>query len=206
MLTLSDYTRNGPSQEDGMTDGPFKNLKLDCRSRRFAEAVQNEAEDHDTRCALGSDAIVKGILSGNDGLIRDLQSYGADGQLDLDPKGSIKGIFEKHDKSEFSDDLQREVAMRLHDGESSRDAIDKALNACVETNIGKTLTRIQEAGLEAHREGPMHRDQLDRLNEGLGEVSKSLDRARIQEAVKSCDKNAFKLDLKKRTGLDDPIL
>ena len=30
-----------------MTDGPFKNLKLDSRSRRFAEAVQNEAEDPD---------------------------------------------------------------------------------------------------------------------------------------------------------------
>jgi hypothetical protein len=189
-----------------MTDGPFKNLKLDSRSRRFAEAVQNEAEDHDTRCALGSHAIVSSILSGNDRLIRDLLSHGEDGQLDLDPKGSIKGIFENHNKSEFSDDLQREVAMRLHDGESSRDAIDNALNACVETNIGKTLTRIQEAGLEAHREGPMHKDQLDRLNEGLGQMSKNLDRARIQDAVKSCDKNAFKHDAKKRTGLDDQIL
>lgn len=189
-----------------MTDGPFKNLKLDSRSRRFAEAVQNEAEDHDTRCALGSHAIVNGILSGNDGLIRDLQSYGEDGQLDLDPKGSIKGIFEKYDKSEFSDDLQREVAMRLHEGDSSRDAIDKALDACVETNIGKTLTRIQEAGYEAHREGPMRKDQLDRLIEGSNQVMKDLDRARIQDAVKSCDKNAFKQDAKKRTGLDDPIL
>lgn len=189
-----------------MTDGPFKNLKLDSRLRRFAEAMQNEAEDHETRCALGSHAIVNGILSGNDGLIRDLQSYGEDGQLDLDPKGPITGIFKKHHKSEFSDDLQREVAMRLHDGNKSRDAIEKALDACVETNIGKTLTRIQEAGLEAHREGPMHRDQLDRLNEGVREVSKSLDRARIQGAVKSCDKNAFKLDAKKKTGLDDPIL
>lgn len=189
-----------------MSDGPFKNLKLDRRSRRFAEAVQNESEDHETRCALGSHAVVNGILSGNESLIRALQSYGDDGQLDLDPKGSIQGIFAKHDKSEFSDDLQREVAMRLHEGESSRDAIDKALDACVETNIGKTLTRIQEAGYEAHREGPMHKDQLDRLIEGSNQVMKSLDRARIQDAVKSCDKKAFKQDAKKRTGLDDPIL
>jgi hypothetical protein len=189
-----------------MTDGPFKNLKLDSRSRRFAEAVQNEAEDHDTRCALGSHAIVNGILSGNNRLIQDLKSYGEDGQLDLDPKGSIKGIFEKHDKSEFSDDLQREVAMRLHEGGRSRDAIDKALEACVETHIGKTLTRIQEAGYEAHREGPMYKDQLDRLIKGSNQVMKSLDRVRIQDAVKSCDKNAFKPDAKRRTGLDDPIL
>lgn len=189
-----------------MTDGPFKNLKLNSRSKRFAEAVQNEAEDHDIRCALGSDAILNGILSGNDQLIRDLQSYGEDGQLDLDPTGSILCIFEKYDKSEFSDDLQREVAMRLHEVESSREAIDKGLEACVETNIGKTITRIQETGLEAHRDGQMHKDQFDRLNEGLNQVMKSLDHARIQDAVKNCDKNAFKQDAKKRTGLDDPIL
>lgn len=189
-----------------MSDGPFKNLKLDSRSRRFAEAVQNEAEDHDTRCALGSHAVVNGILSGNEGLIRALHSYGDDGQLDLDPKGSIQSIFAKHDKSEFSDDLLREVAMRLHDGENSRDAINKALDACVETNIGKTLTRIQEAGYEAHREGPMYKDQLDRLIEGSTQVMKSLDRARIQYAVKNCDKNAFKQDVKKKSDLDAPIL
>jgi len=70
-----------------MTDGPFKNLALDARSKRFAVAVQNEAESHETRCALGSHAIVHGILNGNEGLIRDLQSYGQDGQLDLDPRG-----------------------------------------------------------------------------------------------------------------------
>lgn len=189
-----------------MTDGPFKNLKLDSRSKRFAEAVQNLAEDHETRCALGSHAIVNGILSGNDKLIRELQSYGDDGQLDLDPKGSIKSIFDKHNKSEFSDDLQREVAMRLHEGEIFREAIDNALEACVERQIGKTLTRIQEAGFEAHREGPMYKDQLERLIEGSNQVVKSLDRERINEAVKSCNKHAFKQDTKKITGLDDPIL
>nr|WP_047168239.1 hypothetical protein [Sphingomonas sp. Y57] len=189
-----------------MTDGPFKNLKLDSRLKRFAEAVQNEAEDHDTRCALGSHAIVNGILSGNDRLIRDLQSHGENGQLDLDPEGSIKSIFDKHNKSEFSDDLQRQVAMRLHEGDNSRDAIDNALEACVERHIGKNLTRIQEAGYEAHREGPMYKDQLERLIEGSNHVVKSLDRDRINEAVKSCNKNAFKQETKKITGLDDPIL
>lgn len=189
-----------------MTDGPFKNLKLDSRSRRFAIAVQNEAEDHDTRCALGSHAIVNGILTGNEGLIRDLQRHCQDGQLDLDPKSSLKSIFGKHDRSEFADDLQREVAMRLHEGKTSQGAIDKALDACLETNIGKTLTRLQEAGYDAHREGPMYKDQLDRLVEGSINVMKSLDRSRIREAVKGCNKNAFKPDLKKITGIDEPIL
>jgi len=192
--------------EGEVTDGPFKNLKLDSRSRRFAVALQNEAEDHDTRCALGGHAIVNGILAGNEVLIRDLQSCGQDGQLDLDPKGSIKSIFDRHERSEFADDLQREVAVRLHEGETLRGAIDKAIDACVETNIGKTLTRIQEAGYEAHREGPMYKDQLDRLIEGSNHVMMSLNRSRIREAVKGCNKNAFKPDVKKITGVDEPIL
>lgn len=189
-----------------MTDGPFKNLKLDIRARRFAEAVQNEAEDHETRCALGSHAIVNGILSGNEGLIRDLQSYGEDGQLDLDPKGSIKSIFDKHGKSEFADHLQREAVLRLHEGETSQAAIDKALEASVESNIGEFRNRIQEAGHEAHRDGPMHKDQLERLIEGSNQVMKSLDRPRILDAIKGCNKRAFKQDVRKMTGLDEPIL
>lgn len=189
-----------------MTDGPFKNLKLDSRSKRFAEAVQNEAEDNKTRCALGAHAIVSCILGGNDGLIRDLQSHGEDGQLDFDPKGSIRSIFDRHNKSEFADDLQREIAMRLHEGDTSQVAIEQALEVCVETNIGKTITRVQEAGLDAYREGPMHKDQFDRLIEGSNDVKERLDRRRIVEAVKDCDKNAFKDDARRKTGLDEPIM
>lgn len=189
-----------------MTDGPFKNLKLDSRSKRFAEAVQNEAEDNKTRCALGSHAIVSSILSGNDGLIRDLQSHGEDGQLDFDPKGSITSIFDRHNKSEFADDLQREVAMRMHEGDTSHVAIEKALEASIESSIGKHLTLVQEAGLDAHQEGQMYKDQFDRLIEGVKEVNEHLDRRRIVEAVKDCNKNAFKKDARKKTGLDEPIM
>lgn len=189
-----------------MTDGPFKNLALDARLKRFAVALQNEAESHDTRCALGSHAILHGVLNGNERLIHDLQGYGQDGQLDLDPQGVIRSIFEQHDKSEFADDLQREVDLRLHEGVPSLTAIDNAIDACLETNIGKTLTRIQEAGYKAHREGPMYKDQLDRPVEGSNHVMKSLDRTRIREAIKTGNKNAFKPDVRRITGVDDPIL
>ena len=96
--------------------------------------------------------------------------------------------------------------MRLHEGETSKGAIDQALDACVETNIGRVITRIQEAGYEAHRQGPMYKDQFDRLIKGSNHVMKSLDRSRIREAVKGCDKNAFKPDVKRITGVDERIL
>src|SRR6056297_2432903 len=166
-----------------MTDGPFKNLKLDSRSKRFAEAVQNEAEDHETRCALANHAIVGGIISGNKGLIRDLHSYGQSGQLDLDPKGLIKSIFDANPKSEFADHLQRDVSLRLYEGEPFRDAIKNSFEACMN--------------------GPMHKDQFDRLIGGSNDVIKSLDRPRILHAITNCNKDAFKQDVKKKEGLDE---
>jgi|SRR6056297_212334 len=186
-----------------MTDGPFKNLKLDSRSKRFAEAVQNEAEDHETRCALANHAIVGGIISGNKGLIRDLHSYGQSGQLDLDPKGLIKSIFDANPKSEFADHLQRDVSLRLYEGEPFRDAIKNSFEACMETYINEFRTRIHEAALEACRNGPMHKDQFDRLIGGSNDVIKSLDRPRILHAITNCNKDAFKQDVKKKEGLDE---
>jgi hypothetical protein len=48
-----------------MSDGPFKNLKLGKRWKRFAEAVQNVAFDSAECCALASDALVHEILTGD---------------------------------------------------------------------------------------------------------------------------------------------
>ena len=52
----------------------------------------------------------------------------------------------------------------------------------------------------------MHKDQFERLIEGSNQVMNSLDRPRILDAVKGCNKNAFKQDVRKITGLDEPIL
>lgn len=186
-----------------MSDGPFKNLKLDSRSKRFAEAVQNEAVDQETRCALAHDAILNGILGENQPLLRALQSYGQDGQLDLDPSASIKGIFDSHPKSEFADHLQREVGLRLHEGETSLIAINNGLEAALETSIGEFRTRTYEACLEAYGSGEMRKDQLDRFVDGRDRALQGINRSRIFDALKQGDKGAFKQDIKKREGLDE---
>ena len=148
-----------------MSDGPFKNLKLDRRSKRFAEAVQNDAEDQETRCALANDAITNGILSESQALISALQNYGHDGQLDLDPKESINAVFDACPKSEFAEHLQREIGMRLSEGEASQVAINNGLDAALETGIGEFRTRTHEACLEARSSGEMRKDQFDRFVE-----------------------------------------
>lgn len=186
-----------------MSDGPFKNLKLDSRSKRFAEAVQNEAEDQETRCALANDAIVNGILSESQALIGALQKYGHDGQLDLDPKASINAVFDACPKSEFADHLQREVGMRLNEGETSQDAINNGLDAALEKGIGEFRTRTHEACLEARSSGEMRKDQFDRFVKGSNQALRGIDRVRIMEALKQGNKSAFKHDIKKKEGLDE---
>lgn len=186
-----------------MTDGPFKNLRLDRRSKRFAEAVQNDAVDQETRCAYANDAILNGILRENETLLNKLQSYGQDGQLDLDPKASVKNIFDAHPKSEFADHLHREISLRLHEGEASESAIANGLEAALETNIGEFRTRTHEACLEAYGSGEMRKDQLNRFIQGSNQALQHIDRQRILEALQKGDKSAFKHDVKKKEGLDE---
>lgn len=186
-----------------MSDGPFKNLKLDSRSKRFAEAVQNDAVDQETRCAFASDAILRGVLDENQALLGALCDHGKNGQLDLDPSASVEGIFEGHSKSEFADHLQREIKLRLHEGEASQAAIDHGLEAALEISIGEFRTRTHEACLEAHGSGDMRKDQLERFVEGSNLALQGIDRTRILQALKDGQAGAFKQSVKRRKGLDE---
>lgn len=186
-----------------MSDGPYRNLKLDRKSKRFAEAVQNDAVDEPTRCALASDAIVNGILHENGDLIAELQNYGGGGQLDFDPQSSLDAIFEAQPKSAFADHLAREVNMRLQDTQESQAAIADSLQAALETHIGEFQTRIQEACLEARNSGAMYRDQFEAFIKGSNRSLKGLDQPRILEALKNGNKSEFKNDVKKKSGLYD---
>ncbi|WP_273439417.1 hypothetical protein [Sedimenticola selenatireducens] len=186
-----------------MTDGPFRNLKLDSRSKRFAEAVQNDAVDQKTRCAYANDAILNGILRENQALLRALQDYGQDGQLDLDPIASVKGVFDSHPKSEFADHLQREVGLQLHEGEKFQAAINSGLEAALESSIGEFRTRTHEACLEAYGSREMRKDQLDRFVVGCNLALRGIDCPRILKALKDVNKGAFKKDVMKKEGLDE---
>lgn len=186
-----------------MTDGPFKNLKLDRRSKRFAEAVQNDAEDHGIRCALANDAILNSILLENQALIRALVDYEQNGQLDLDPRTAIKEIFHACPKSEFSDHLQREIDLRLHEGQVSQVAINNGLDSALETGIGEFRTRTHEACLEAYRSAEMRKHQFDQFIEGSNQALQGIDRVRIMKALKEGNKSAFEQDVKKKDGLDE---
>ena len=186
-----------------MTDGPFKNLRLDPRSKRFAEVVQNDAVDQETRCACAGDAIVHGILPENSALIRALRDYGHNGQLALDPQREINAIFNTCPKSEFGAQWQRETALRLHEGEAAQEAIFDGLKAALHAHIGEFRTRTHEACLEKINSREMRMDQFDRFINGCNQTLKKLDTQRVLEAVWMGNKSEFKDEVRKRRDLDD---
>jgi hypothetical protein len=186
-----------------MSDGPYRNLKLDRKSKRFAEAVQNDAVDESMRCALAADAIVNSILRENGDLIKDLLNYGSDGQLDFDPQATVNSICDVHAKSQFGDHLTREIGMRLKDGEQPQAAIGNSLTAVLETHVGEFQTRIQEVCIDAYNNGEMYRDQLEAYVSGSNRALKNLDQPRILNAIKNGNKSEFKNDTKMKNNIDD---
>lgn len=186
-----------------MSDGPYRNLKLDRKSKRFAEAVQNDAADEPTRCALASDAIVNSILKESGDLIGELQNYGSGGQLDFDPQASLDALFEGQPKSQFADHVAREINMRLKDAQEPQAAIADALQAALDTHVGEFKTRIHEVCLEARTNGEMYRDQFEAYIEGSNRTLGNLDKPRILDAIKNGRKSEFKNDTKKKTQIDD---
>ena len=112
-------------------------------------------------------------------------------------------VFDTCPKSEFADHLQREIGMRLNEGEATQEAINNGMDAALENGIGEFRTRTHEACLEARSSGEMRKDQFDRFVEGSNKALQGIDRVRIMEALKQGNKSAFKHDLKKKEGLDE---
>lgn len=187
-----------------MTDGPFKNLKLGSRWKRFAEAVQNDAVDSAQCCALASDALVREILTDtNQVLLADLQAYSGREQLDFDPSSSIESIFNGHSKSPFADTLQKELAFRLSEQIAPDVAIGQALEASVGDQISEARNRIEEECIRARESGEMRQDQFDRTVNHASAAFNALAKNEICNALRAGDKNAFKDAVSKKEGLDE---
>lgn len=187
-----------------MTDGPFKNLKLSSRWKRFAEAVQNDAVDRAARCALASDALVREILTDEtQALLTDLHAYGRQEQLDIDPLSSIESIFNGHSRTPFADTLQKELAFRLSEQMPPDAAIDKALEASVGDHICEARNRIEEECIRARESGEMRQDQFDRTVTQASAAFDALAKNEICNALRAGDKNAFKDATSKKEGLDE---
>lgn len=186
-----------------MSDGPFKNLKLDARSKRFAEAVANDSFDDDMRCALASDAIVNSILQENSELLRSLRSYAQELQLEFNPHARVDAIFGAHRTSQFADHLHRQIGFVISEGVDPHAAIRRGLEEAVVACVGEFRTRMQEAWLEARETGGLRHNEVNDHFERIDLAVAQLNRQRIAEALWNVAKDAFQQDVKKKDGLDE---
>lgn len=187
-----------------MSDGPFKNLKLGKRWKRFAEAVQNDAFTSAECCDMASDAIVREILTDDvPSLLVNLQAYSSREQLDIDPLSSVENIFNAHIRAPFTDILQKEVMFRLSEQISPTDAVWQALGASVSVRISEVRNRIEEECIHAREAGKMRQDQFDRTVNQASAIFNALAKNLICEALLARDKSAFKNAVSKKNGLDE---
>ena len=187
-----------------MSDGPFKHLRLGSPWKRFAAASCNNAVDTTERCALAKDALMREILTDeNRALLRDLRAYTRCGQLDFEPRSPVDTIFRSHPKTAFGDILQREMAFRVADQMTPDAAFERALEASVHEHIGKAKSRIREEYIRALECGELTQDQYDCTVTQANATFDALAETDICDALREGDRNAFKDDVSKRTGLDE---
>ncbi|MBI1274453.1 hypothetical protein GC177_00585 [bacterium] len=187
-----------------MTDGPFRNLKLSRRWKRFSEAVQNDSVDKAEVCALASDAFVREILTDDaQALMADLQAYEQREQLDFDPTSSFEAIFDDHSKTPFADTLQKELAFRLAEKMPPNVAVEQALEASVNDQIIEARNHIEEECIRVLESGEMRKDQFDRTITQVDAAFETLNKDAICDAIRAGDKNAFKNAVSKKKGLDE---
>ena len=187
-----------------MSDGPFKNLRLDSRWKRFAAAVHNDAVDDTERNALALDALAHEILTAeNQSILSDLKAYASMPQMDFDPLPSVEGIFCDHDTTAFGDVLRREMGYRLGDHMTPRTALEQALEASVDDQINKARSRLQEECIRACECGEMRQEQYDRTVTKSNAAFAALPKGDIYSAIRAGDKGAFMKNVSKKTGLDE---
>lgn len=189
-----------------MTDGPFKNLKLNRGWKRFIVAVQNDAVNIHERCNFASDALVQDILtSENLELLKDLDDYGCKRQLDIDVLSEIENIFGCHSLTPFAVALKKAIALFLADNLSFTAAFERALKETIINMFNSIKSRLEEEYLLGCENGKLKINQLSvffkKLNNIFGILS--LDPLKILEAIRTRNKVAFKNAVSKKLGLDE---
>lgn len=187
-----------------MSDGPFKNLKLGKRWKRFADAVQNDTFNCSDCCNMASHALTHELLTDNvRAILAVLQAYASRKQLDIDPSASVDSVFNAHMSTPFSDILQKQIAFRLNDQVSLADAVRQAVEESVSNHSNDVRNRIIDECISAREAGGMRHDLFSISVKNVNSVFDSLAKDRVCEALLDGDKNAFKTAASKKQGIDE---
>ncbi len=187
-----------------MTDGPFKNLKLGKGWNRFVEAVLNDAVDQSECTDLANDSLVRGLLtSANSAILENLYAYAGQDQMVFDQVSDVEDIFDRHDKTPFSDQLQKQLIYLLTGGVQMASALAEAIEASVESHIAATENRLQEEFISLRESRALSEEKYESGIAKVYTTFKAVDISEICNALRGGNKNAFKAATSKKEGLDE---
>lgn len=190
-----------------MTDGPFKNRKLDSRWRRFAEASQNEAASPEECVAVASDALARHLVTREHvKALQEITEHLGQAQLELDPLVSIETILDRYEKTPFLDILQKQLLYQVAHDTARGDAIAPALDAAIDAQIGEIRNRLHEECIHAQEEGELTREAADRARGKIDTALDAVECQKVRDALLEGRKDAFEKDLSKSDSVDEGIV
>lgn len=190
-----------------MTDGPFKNLKLGSCWKRLEEAVQNDAASPEECGTAASDALARHLVTKELAkALQEIDAHLSQGQLELDPLGSVEAIFDRCEKTPFLDIFQKELLYRAANDTPLGDAIAPALDAAIDTQIEETRNRFHEECIRAQEAGEMNRSEAERAREKIDVAFDAVERGKVRDALLEGKKDAFEKDLGRSDSVDEGMV
>ncbi|MCQ0990339.1 hypothetical protein [Jiella marina] len=175
-----------------MTDGPFRNLRLSTRWKKFGEQLVSDAASPAERVnqachSMMTDAGVKEFSF----MVQDLSTCLSQSQLTLDPVSDIEAVLERHSMSSFSDILRRTLIANVLDGSSPADALQPALDAATREWVGIVKNRQDEHCIQARDLGDISRVDYQKCLERNAEAFSNIDVEKLCQAMKDGNRRAF---------------
>ncbi len=187
-----------------MTDGPFRNAELSSRWKRYGEDLVNDAASQGERTAQVCHSMLGDVdLREIGNILKDVRAYAQRPQMDLDPATFVEAIFDNHEKSPFSDHIQKHLIANIQDKMPLAKALDEALVSTVTDRIGITKNRLDEECILARDRGDLSQKDYRKGIERNREAFANINRAALCDALASGNGRAFRPSLRKKAGIDE---
>lgn len=187
-----------------MTDGPFRNSDLSGRWKRYGKDLVNDAASQDERSAQMCVSVLGDLdLKAVSRMLGELRAHFEQEQMTLDPMESVRGIFERYDKSPAADLLERSLRVQLREQPSGTAALNEAVDETRNELLNIAKNRIDEECIRARDIGDMSQESYRKALERNRETATAVNRDALRDALFSGKKDAFKRAAKNKKGVDE---
>lgn len=188
-----------------MSDGPFKNLALSHKWKRYGEKLVSDAASPHERAEQAFQAMLGDVDRGGlRALYHQLMAFASQPQLELIRSTEVEAIFEQGNPSPLADAFRRHLSANLqHDAAFSSVIVDSALEGAVAELIDTTKNRLDEECIRARALGDMQGEGFLRGVERNRETFASISPTELCDALTTGKEHAFKQAAKIRAGVDE---